>query len=98
MGRMVRFLPTETLTVDTVSSDLNRFLELIHTNPEAEIVFDLTHVLQCDTAGLALLIEAKRLCALQQSKLKVANMPDETLKLATFCGLEHLFLGDLVDG
>lgn len=93
MGKSVRFVPTACLTVDTVSSDLNRFLALIHANPEAVISFDLEHVSQCDTAGLALLIEAKRLCVLQHSTLEIQNMPDETLKLATFCGVERLFLG-----
>ena len=69
MSEPVRFSPAESLTVDTVSSDLKRFSEALNRHPEVPVIFDLSSVSQCDTAGLALLIEAKRLCALKQSRL-----------------------------
>ena len=97
MSKPVRFSPTEILTIDTVSSDLKRLSESLKKHPEAPFVFDLSGVLQCDTAGLALLIEAKRLCALKQSSLQIINMSDEMIKLATFCDVGHLFLGELVN-
>ncbi|MDF1646508.1 MAG: STAS domain-containing protein [Legionellaceae bacterium] len=94
MMNPVVFLPTENLTIDTVTSDLKRLLAVLDAHPKVPFVFDLNQVLQCDTAGLALLIEAKRLCALKKSSFRIENMPHTMRDLARFCDVEHLFLGE----
>ena len=97
MRDFIRFSPAQILTVDTVSLDLKRLSDTLNQHPETPLILDLSGVLQCDTAGLALLIEAKRLCAIKQSRLMIENMSDAMIKLATFCGVAPLFLGELAD-
>jgi phospholipid transport system transporter-binding protein len=97
MQQPIVFYPAEYLTFETVLSDLNRFLVLLDAHPKARFLFDLSKVLQCDSAGLALLIEAKRLCKLKHNRLLIQNMSDTMLGLATFCGVSNLFLGELAD-
>jgi phospholipid transport system transporter-binding protein len=91
----VRFFPAESLVFDTVSAELKRFLVVLHAHPKSSFLFDLSQVLQCDTAGLALFIEAKRLCRLKKNSLLMQNMSDTMLDLAKFCGISDLFLGEL---
>ncbi|MDF1677973.1 MAG: STAS domain-containing protein [Legionellaceae bacterium] len=98
MQEPIVFFPVEVLTFYTVSSELKRFSALLRANMGASFVMDLSKVLECDTAGLALLVEAKRLCALKHGRLFIKNMPDAMVDLATFFGIAHLFLGELVDG
>ena|SRR3990167_10932745 len=89
------FLPATHLLFDTVAFELKRFLKLLDAHQKASFLLELKQVLQCDTAGLALLIEIKRLCRANQCSLLIQNMPDIMLDLAKFCGVSHLFLGEL---
>jgi len=51
---------------------------------------DLSAVTLCDSAGLAFLIEAKRLCARKNKTLVIENMPKLIDALAEFCGVSHV--------
>ncbi|MDX2346316.1 MAG: STAS domain-containing protein [Legionella sp.] len=91
------FVPAKNLTFETVSAELKRFLVLLNKHKKTSVLFDLSQVLQCDSAGLALLIEAKRLCKLRQQDFLIQNMSNTMTDLATFCGINNLFLGELVN-
>jgi phospholipid transport system transporter-binding protein len=97
MQNAITFVLAENLIFETVSAELKRFLVLLHAHPQSPFVFDLSHVLACDTAGLALLIEAKRLCQLKKNSLLIQNMSDTMVDLAKFCGVNNLFIGGLVN-
>jgi len=51
---------------------------------------DLTEVIHCDSAGLALLIEAKKLCKQHNKNFKVVGISTTTLSLAAFCGVNDI--------
>lgn len=87
------FSPQKQLVFETVSADLARFNMHLATEANTEILFDLYEVETCDTAGLALLIEAKRLGAVKNRDVHFKNMSDTMLALATFCGVADLFSG-----
>ncbi len=92
MSSPVVFFPADSLTKETVLSELARFLEVLNKHAKAWIILDLSQVLNCDSAGLALLIEVKRLCGLKQNKIRMQNMSNTMLDLATFFGVDNLFL------
>lgn len=84
------FEPSSNLTFDTVESDRTRLLKYVQA-PESELVrLDLSQVKQCDSAGLALLIEAKRLCRRYNKPFEIVAMPNLIHDLAEFCGVEAI--------
>ena len=84
------FKPSQALTFDTVQLDGNRLLKLLRDDKATTIRLDLGDVLQCDSAGLALLIEAKRLCKQYHKILTIEGMPKAVSALAEFCGVEAM--------
>ncbi|MGL5743093.1 MAG: STAS domain-containing protein [Legionella sp.] len=51
---------------------------------------DLIRVTHCDSAGLALLIEARKLCKRNNKSFEIIGMPIETQALAEFCGVKGI--------
>jgi len=88
------FKPSHALTFDTVSSDLARLAQHLDKHSQAILLFKLEHVTYCDSAGLALLIQARRLCQEKQCALQIEGMSQAILALATFCGVDILFVGE----
>lgn len=87
----ITFMPSNRLAFDTVMSDLSR-LHLLMRGAQAECVcIDLSGVSHCDSAGLAFLIEAKRLCDRNGKSLKIQSAPDQVRALAEFCGVQALW-------
>ncbi|WP_347252117.1 STAS domain-containing protein, partial [Legionella sp.] len=84
------FKPSPEMTFATVQSDCQRLLKFCHENKEAVLHLDLSEVLHCDSAGLALLIEARRLCKEQNKVCKIDGMPKATQALAEFCGVDGM--------
>ena len=72
-------------TANSVLKNLKRDLSLINTD---EWVIDLHDVKQCDSAGLALLIEAKRMASVKNKLLKIVGGSQRLVALAKFCGVE----------
>ena len=93
MNKSSVFMPSDVLTFDTVSSDLARFVLHLEQHPKATLVLNLEHVTHCDSAGLALLIQARRLCQEKQCTLRFEGMPQAISDLATFCDVDKLFVG-----
>nr|WP_238585892.1 STAS domain-containing protein [Legionella nautarum] len=65
-------------------------LKFFHDNKELVLHLDLSEVHHCDSAGLALLIEAKRLTAEQNKTCQIDGMPKAILALAEFCGVDAM--------
>ena len=84
------FAPSSTLTFDTVQADTARFLQCLQKSAASNVFCDLSAVVQCDSAGLAFLIEAKRQCAAREVKCIISGMPSTVRSLAAFCGVEDL--------
>lgn len=87
---MQAFKPSNELTFDTVTSDLSLLHAYLKKNPDRVTRLDLRAVTLCDSAGLALLIEAKRLCNNQKKTLTIEGMPKAVEALAQFCGVDTL--------
>ncbi len=84
------FKPSCDLSFTTVQSDSQRLLSLLQ-DPDTTVVrLDLCDVTHCDSAGLALLIEAKRLCIQYDKTLLIEGMPKKIATLAQFCGVEAM--------
>lgn len=88
------FVPSNVLTFDTVSSDLTRFSTHVKQHADTTLVLNMEHVTHCDSAGLALLIQAHRLCQEKQLVLRIKNMSQAILDLAKFCDVDNLFIGE----
>lgn len=84
------FNPSHQLTFDTAQSDCQRLLTLLTDDKITAIRFNLQEVKQCDSAGLALLIEAKRLCRQYKKDLIIDGMSPSIYALAEFCGVDTL--------
>ena len=84
------FKPGPELTfksVVTIRAKLNAAL-----TDSSDLLFclDLSEVTQCDSAGIALLIEARKMCKQSNKKLVVIGLSQETQSLAEFCGVNGL--------
>lgn len=89
-----QFTPSKTLTFATVHADNKCFLTLLNDAKTTSIRMVLEGILQCDSAGLAFLIEAKRLCKQQKKRLIIEGMPDVVYALAKFCGVDTILVSD----
>ena len=87
------FQPSRTLTFETVQTDNRRFLNLLKENHQMTgIRFNLSEVMHCDSTGLALLIEAKRLCKQAGLTFVLENMSESIHALAEFCGVDTILV------
>ena len=84
------FKPGTRLTFSSVTGVRERLLKALKADKNAIFCLDLNEVTHCDSAGLALLIEAKRLCKKKNKVFKVIAVPPNTLSLAEFCGVGSL--------
>ena len=87
---MFVFKPSDTLTFDTVSLNIAHFMHAILGKSKTDVVFDVQDVMHCDSAGLALLIEARRLCEIQQCSLSIEGLSKNMLDLASFYHVDAL--------
>lgn len=84
------FEPSINLTFDTVESDRKRLLNYLQSPDVYHLRLDLSQVKHCDSAGLALLIEAKRLCKQHNKPFEIEGMSNVIHDLAAFCGVEDI--------
>ena len=84
------FKPSIDLSFTTVQSDGQRLLNLLRETDTTIIRLDLSDVTHCDSAGLALLIEARRLCLKFDKTLLIEGMTKNIATLAEFCGVESM--------
>lgn len=91
MTEFTTFKPGAELTFKSVISVRSKLFDALLNNKSKHFCLDLTEVLHCDSAGLALLIEAKKLCKQGQKVFEVKGMSSEMHSLAKFCGVERLY-------
>ncbi len=90
MATLKQFSPSTNLTFDTVESDRIRIFQSLLSSETVGLCLDLSCVTHCDSAGLALLIETKRLCRHYDKAFKIEGMPKAIYALAKFCGVEAI--------
>lgn len=84
------FKPTNELTFDTVVENRDELCKSIKSSQSDQFCLDLSQVSHCDSAGLALLIEAKKLCEKSAKSFALSGMSIKTKSLAEFCGVNSL--------
>lgn len=84
------FTPTTDLVFTSVENNRLRLVQAFRTLSARTLTLDVSQVTHCDSAGLAFLIEAKRLARQYKKRLRIEGMPDNLLALATFCGVQTL--------
>ena len=90
---MLIFKPAANLTFETVEPERQRLTADLknHSVPYSLCRLDLSCVTRCDSSGLSLLIEAKRLCNQRKIELEVHEMPDFMRFLAKFLDIDSFF-------
>ncbi|TAL64096.1 MAG: anti-sigma factor antagonist [Legionella sp.] len=86
----VHFKPGTELTFKTVVSVRAKLYKALMDDTTSRFCLDLSDVKHCDSAGLALLIEARKLCKHSNKTLEVIGISPETHSLAEFCGVESI--------
>lgn len=91
MANQRYFKPVNQLTFETVTADRLRLIDLLRSEQLDEIHCDLSDVTVCDSAGLALLIDIRRLCLKYHAKLVLQPIPEDVRALAIVYGVEQIF-------
>lgn len=82
------------MTFATVPLDCERLFRYCQDNKGDILSLDLSDVTHCDSAGLALLIEAKRLGSAKNKPCKIEGIPKAIHTLAEFCGVDAILRND----
>lgn len=86
------FKPGLELTFKSVVSVRASLFKALLAEPGDVFCLDLSEVKHCDSAGLALLIEARKLCKQRNKVLNVIGVSPETQSLAEFCGVKSILV------
>lgn len=78
------------LTFKSVVSARAKLYKALKDNSSNRFCLDLSDVTHCDSAGLALLIEARKLCKQNNKIFEVIGISPETQSLAEFCGVKSI--------
>lgn len=78
------------LTFDTVQTHHENLVNTLKDPDLTVLNLEMNEVTQCDSAGLALLIEAWRLCETTHRTLKLKGVSKKIHALAQFCGVENI--------
>lgn len=84
------FKPSDKLTFDTIQPDSIRLFRILKQADISVLRLDLQNVMQCDSAGLALLVEAQRLCKQYKKRLIIEGVSTNMRALAEFCGVQSI--------
>lgn len=81
----------EEMTFATVEDDRKRLANFYkNARNNSDLIMDLRSVKHCDSAGLALLIEAKRMAKQYRCSCKIKGISEDLTALAKFCGVEEI--------
>lgn len=92
---IINFKPGTELTFKTVVAEHAKLLKALTIDKKPSFCLDLSDVIHCDSAGLAFLIEAKKLCQQKNKTFEVVGISSEALSLAEFCGVKSIIKNDL---
>lgn len=87
---LIPFKPGKELTFNSVLSVHATLFDALKKNTSDRFCLDLSEVTHCDSAGLALLIEANKLCLRANKIFEVIGLSPETQSLAEFCGVQRI--------
>lgn len=85
------FKPVQQLTFETVIMVRVRLIELLRSEQFNTLHCDLSDVTVCDSAGLALLIDLRRLGLKYDTKIIMKPIPEDVRALAKVYGVEQIF-------
>ncbi|KTD30823.1 putative anti-sigma-B factor antagonist (Anti-anti-sigma-B factor) [Legionella moravica] len=86
----INFKPGSELTFKSVVSVRAKLFKALMDDAATTFCLDLSDVRHCDSAGLALLIEARKLCMHRNKMFEVIGISPETQSLAEFCGVKSI--------
>lgn len=84
------FKPSDKMVFETVMNDKRRLHVFMDELQEPKWIFDLSQVDDCDSAGIALLIEAQRLSKLTHRTCLFQGSSSAINSLIEFCGVENI--------
>jgi phospholipid transport system transporter-binding protein len=84
------FMPGNSLTFKSVIEVRAKLYKALVDQAVNKLCLDLSEVLHCDSAGIALLIEARKLCKKNNKTFEIIGMSAETQSLADFCGVKDI--------
>lgn len=88
----INFKPESELTFKSVVSVRAKLLKALMGDTGDRFCLDLSDVTHCDSAGLALLIEARKLCKRSNKVFEIKGISTETQSLAEFCGVKSILV------
>lgn len=88
------FIPSSYMIFTTVEKDWRSLLEYCRNLGKADLRIDLGNVSHCDSAGLAFLIEAKRLAREHKKSCQIEGMTKGIQALAEFCGVDKMLMSE----
>lgn len=86
------FIPSSYMIFTTAEKDRRSLLEYCRNLGKADLRIDLSNVSHCDSAGLAFLIEAKRLARENKKSCQIEGMTKGIQALAEFCGVDKILM------
>ena len=86
----IHFKPGTELTFKTAVSVRAKLYKALMDDTHRQFCLDLSDVKHCDSAGLALLIEARKLCKQSNKTFEVIGLSSDMQSLAEFCGVESI--------
>lgn len=87
---IVHFKPGTELTFKSVVAVRAKLYHILKDSSVMSICLDLSEVIHCDSAGMALLIEARKLGKKSNKNIEIMGMSSETQSLADFCGVKDI--------
>ncbi|CAM4486649.1 MAG: hypothetical protein LEGION0403_FIIPPAGN_00355 [Legionella sp.] len=87
--KTVHFKPIE-LSFKSVVEVRAQLYKTLMDGASTHLVLNLSEVTHCDSAGMALLIEARKLCKKNNKTFEIIGMSAETESLADFCGVKDI--------
>lgn len=84
------FKLTNELTFMSVVSMRADLFKMLMNDDSDTFYLDLSEVTHCDSAGLALLLEARKLCLRANKTFEVTGLSSDMLSLAEFCGVQSI--------
>lgn len=89
---MQSFMPSVDMIFTTVETDKASLRQFLNHLDEKEWKFDLSKVNLCDSAGIALLIEAERLSKNKHVQCHFYGATAAMKALIQFCGVEQILV------
>lgn len=84
------FKPGIELTFKSVVGIREKLSHALSDTVNNKLSLDLSEVMHCDSAGMALLVEIRKLCKQKNKIFEIIGMSAETQSLADFCGVKDI--------